>query len=203
MNTKLEEITKKLYNEGVAKANAEAEQIINDAKKQAENIIINANKEAKALASKTEKDLAQLKEQVASEIQLASDQSLSLLKQKITEILSSSLSPEIKKTVDDVDFIKSIISDMVSKWDPTKDALDLNIILPEKNKSKLLEHFKGKASALLDKGVQLVFEDRMKSGFKIGPKDNSFVISFTESDFEEFFKSFLRPKTKEVLFKGE
>ena len=43
----------------------------------------------------------------------------------------------------------------------------------------------------------------MKGGFKIGPADGSYKISFSEDDFENFFKSFLRPKTIEMLYPGE
>jgi V/A-type H+-transporting ATPase subunit E len=40
----------------------------------------------------------------------------------------------------------------------------------------------------------------MKSGFKVGPADGSYVISFTDEDFNNFFKAYLRPKSTELLF---
>ncbi len=46
MQTKLQELTEKIYQEGVNKANEEAEKIINSAKKEADGIVSGAKKEA-------------------------------------------------------------------------------------------------------------------------------------------------------------
>jgi len=43
----------------------------------------------------------------------------------------------------------------------------------------------------------------MKSGFKIGPADESYLISFTDEDFTNFLKGYLRPKTSQLLFEEE
>jgi V/A-type H+/Na+-transporting ATPase subunit E len=56
---------------------------------------------------------------------------------------------------------------------------------------------------ILESGVELKFQSRMDGGFKIGPKDNSFVLSFSDRDFNQFFQSFLRPRAKEILFPGD
>jgi len=59
---------------------------------------------------------------------------------------------------------------------------------------------KNKANDILNKVIELKFDTRMDNGFKIGPKDKSFILSFTEKDFTQFLQSFLKVKTKEILF---
>ena len=51
MNTKIQELTDIIYNEGVAKGQAEADQILAQAKEQAQKIIQDAQKEADAVLS--------------------------------------------------------------------------------------------------------------------------------------------------------
>ena len=204
MESKLQELTKKIYKEGVEKASLEANDILEAAKKDAAKIITDAKKEAENIISNAKKESEQLKNKVNSEIRMAGTQAQSLLKQNIVDLLSSSaLKGKIEGAAGSVDFVKDIIKEVISKWESVSKSLDINVILPQKSKDKLLDYFKKEAKDILDKGVELKFEDRMKSGFKIGPKDNSFILSFTDDDFLQFFQSFLKPKTKEMLFPEE
>jgi len=52
MNTKLQELTDKIYIEGVEKGNAEAKAIVEKAEKQASDIIAKAQAEAAQIVSK-------------------------------------------------------------------------------------------------------------------------------------------------------
>ena len=49
MQNKLQELTEKIYKEGISKGNEEAETIVADAKKEAANILKNAESEAKRI----------------------------------------------------------------------------------------------------------------------------------------------------------
>ena len=81
---------------------------------------------------------------------------------------------------------------------------DSSIIIEEDDYYKLRKYFKSKARRLLKSGLELTFDEKLKSGFKIGPKDGSYKRSFTDKDFENFFMSYLRPRTIELLYgKGE
>ena len=204
MESKLQQLTKKLYKEGVEKANKEAVTILEKADEDSKNIISEANKKADIIIENAKKENEQLKNKVLSEIRMSSNQAISLLKQEIINILSSSaLKGKIEKSTEDLTFIKEIIKEIVSKWNPDSKGLSLELILPEKSKNKLIDYFKKEAKNILSKGVELKFEERIKNGFKIGPKGDSFVLSFTDEDFDQFFQSFLKPKTKTILFPEE
>ena len=69
---------------------------------------------------------------------------------------------------------------------------------------KALELYFGKRlDEVIKSGVDITFDEKIKGGFRIGPKDNSYVISFTDEDFMNFFRSFMRPRTINLLFGGE
>ncbi len=204
MEGKLKELTSKIYQEGVEKAKSEGRDIVEASSKQAQTILANAQNQARDIINNAHKEAEQLKQKVYSELKMVGNQSIATLKQEITAILSkSSVEGGVKNAMNDSEFIKSLIKDMVAKWDPNSKDLGLVLILPEKTKDDMTTFFKTKASDILSKGVELKFENRMDGGFKIGPKDNSYLLSFTDKEFLQFFQSYLKPLTKEILFAGE
>lgn len=203
MESKLQELTQKIYHEGIDKAKSEAAAIITDARKQAEQIVEAAKKEADSITSGAKKDADQLSARIKSELKMASEQAVSTLKQNITDLLSKN---SFAKSIADVsktkEFIVSVVKEIASKWDPSGKSADLTVILPEKMKSELENYFKAEAKEILSKGLTLKFDGRMTGGFKVTPKDSSFVLSFTDDDLNQFFQSFLKTKTKEILYPG-
>src|SRR3989339_209730 len=89
MENKLQELTQKLYNEGVEKANQEADKILADAKAEALKIMQNAEKEAKTIVTKAEQRANEIQKITTSEIQLAAKQALRNVKQQVTELIVS------------------------------------------------------------------------------------------------------------------
>ena len=83
MQNKLQELTDKLYNEGLSKGKNEGEAILANAKVQAEEIIAQAKKEAEAIVAGAQKEAQDLKTRTAGEIALASRQSISQTRQAI------------------------------------------------------------------------------------------------------------------------
>jgi V/A-type H+-transporting ATPase subunit E len=205
MENKLQELTQKLYNEGVEKANAEAEKIIAEAKSEAEKLKQNAEKEAQKIVESAKQKSAEIEKNTNAELGLAAKQTVRSVKEKITEMIVSKVIDEpVKKAFDEVKFVQEIIQTAVKNWDKQKnEAIDLAVLLPEESEKEFAEFFKAKSGKELNANLQLSFSDSIKGGFKIGPADGSYKISFSEEDFENFFKSYLRPKTVEMLYPGE
>lgn len=84
MENKLDVLTKKLYDEGVDKANQEAEKIIARAKDDAAKLVTDAEAKAKAIQAKAEADVENLKKKAESEMTLSARQAITALKQAIT-----------------------------------------------------------------------------------------------------------------------
>ena len=68
------------------------------------------------------------------------------------------------------------------------------------NMNGMTDFFNNKAEELMDSGLELNFDPNIKSGFRIGPKDGSYYISFTDKDFENYFKKYLKEKTRNLVF---
>ncbi len=202
MQKKLQELTEKIYQEGVDKANQEAEKIISDAKAEAKKTLDQAQKEAESKIGKAEKEAEDLKKNAMNELKLSARQAMSDLKQEVTNLIQAkAIKPETQEAFKEAAFTKEIIQTVVKNWDPNSDeAVDLKVLLPEKKQKEFEAYFKDKAKDLLNKGLEVDFDERVKGGFKIGPKDGSYLVSFSDEDFEHFFKLYLRPRLIEMLF---
>lgn len=205
MENKLQELTEKLYSIGVEKAKNEGEIIIAEAQTKAEEIIKNANAEAKAILINAKNESSELKKNTESELKLSSKQVIATIKNQINNLIVQDLvSKDLEKSLADNDFIKSLIDLVVKKWDiDDAQSTDLEIILPQEKKADFDKFIKAKINNLLAKGLAVNFDDNFKSGFKIAPKDNSYIINFAQEDFDNFFKTYLKAKTANLLYGEE
>jgi V/A-type H+-transporting ATPase subunit E len=127
-------------------------------------------------------------------------QAISAMKQQVSSLVTMNvLQPPVKETFSDKDFMKTMISVIVKGW-MAKESFDLNVILPEAEQAQMEKFFQNSLAAELNKGLGFSFSGDIKSGFKIGPSDGSYLISFTDEDFMNFLKAYLRPKTNQILF---
>ncbi len=201
---KIQELTQKIYQDGVEKAKQEEKTILESAHKEAERLLSDARRESERIVGEAERAAGEVKDRLNAEIELAAEQGLSLLRQRVSDLLVDSvLKTATHTTLEDKPFVESLIRTVVEKWDISQTSLDLSIVLPESERTRFEEFFQTRAKALLDKGLEVKFSTRMSGGFVIGPKDNSYKLTFEERDFVEFFKSFLRQRTKEILFPGQ
>ena len=205
MQNKLQELTEKIYKEGISKGNTEAERIISSSKKEAEEIIAGAKKEAGKIINDAKKKSDEIRSNSEAELKLSSKQAINALKQRITDLINGELvESSIKDTFRDKDFIRRLIEITIKNWTPASEGIiDVSVLLPEKDEKELRKYFSSSAKELLKKGVEIKFDSDIKSGFQIGPKNGGYKISFTEEDFINFFKHYLRPRLTKLLFSEE
>ena len=202
MESKLQELTNKLYNEGVEKANEEADRIKSEAQKEADQIKNNAQQEADQIIQKAKEEAEDMKKNVRSEIDLAAKQTLREVKKQITEMITANvIKKPVQNAMEDTEFVKKIIESMIQNWNPqSQEPVNISVTLPEKMQKELKDYLENQAAKELNATIEVDVSDRMKGGFSIGPADGSYKISFSEEDFENFFKGYLRPRTVEMLF---
>src|SRR5690606_7943085 len=200
MQTKLQELTEKIYSEGVEKAKLEADAIIKAAQEKAKAIEQEALSKADSIVAEAESKAESLKLHIESELKMSIGQAVAALKQTIANtVCMKAIQPSVKELFGDKEILKGLIGNLIKGFDE-KGAMDLLLILPEKDRQELETYYKNQLASELNKGLELSFSDGVRSGFKIGPADGSYIISFSDTDFTNFFKDYLRPKTKEILF---
>ena len=200
MQNKLQELTDKLYNEGLSKGKQEGEEILAKAKVQADEIVAKAHAEAAAIVAAAKKDAEDLKTKVESDVKMAASQSVAATKKDIeTLVVAKMTEAEVKNALTSADFVKEVVF-AVAKGFNTEEPVDLEVVLPEALK-KDLEGFVAKELANALKGnVEASFSKKVAGGFTIGPKDGGYFISFTDETFNALISEYLRPATKKLLF---
>ena len=200
MQDKLQELTDKLYNEGLSKGKAEGEAILAKANEAAGTIIDNARKEAEAIVANARKEAEDLSGKVRSDLKMASRQAVQATRNDIENLLVNKMAGEgVTQALSNPEFIKGIISQVASKFDATQQC-DLSLILPESMQKDLEPFVEGELSKALTHGVSAEFSRKTSGGFSIGPKDGSWFISLTDDTFKSLIGNYLRPVTKKMLF---
>jgi V/A-type H+-transporting ATPase subunit E len=202
MTNRIQELTEKIYNEGVVKVKNDAEKIIQDAKNEASELIKSAKKQRDEILEQAKSEAAEVKKNAGAEMQLAARQFISNLKQKVeTLIVTAQIEPPLNEAFTDTGFVKEIILTLVQNWNQQNpEGPDLQIGVPENKKDQFLSLLEERAIKTLNKGVEIQTDAKLKTGFSIGPKDGSYFIRFSGDDFENYFKGYFKEKTRKLLF---
>ena len=197
---KLQELTDKLYNEGLSKGKQEGEELLAKAKVQADEMIAKAQAEASQIIAAAQKQAEELKAKTASDVTMASSQSIAATKKDIENLVVGKMTDEaVKKTLSTPDFVKEIVKAVAEKF-TTDGPADLNLILPESLKNDLEPFATQELAKILGAGVEASFSKKVSGGFKIGPKNGGWFVSFTDETFNELISEYLRPATRKILF---
>lgn len=195
MEKNIQELTEKMFRDGVEKGQAEAQRLIEEARRQAESIITEARKEAEATKLAAKKTADELDSNTRSELKLFAGQALNALKSEVaTMVTDGVVKAAVKNVTDDKEVMAGFIARMAEQFG-TKGA-----VISTADAEGLKGFFAKNAKALLDKGVQINEVNGQKALFSIAPADGSYKMNFGEEEFENFFKSFLRPQLVEMLF---
>ena len=197
---KLQELTDKLYNEGLSKGRQEGEELLAKAKVQAEEMVAKAQAEAAQIVAAAQKQAEEIKSKVASDIKMASSQSLAATKKDIETLVVGKMADEpVKKALASADFVKELIQAVAAKF-TTEGPVDLALILPESLQKELEPFVTNELAKTLNAGIEASFSKKVSGGFKIGPKDGGYFVSFSDETFSELIAEYLRPATKKILF---
>lgn len=197
---KLQELTDKLYNEGLSKGKAEGEAILAKAKEEAAAIVENARKEAAAVMAQAQAKADELKSKTASDIRMASEQAIQATKGDIEKlVVAKAVDASVKDAMTSADFVKAVLTEVAKKFS-ADNAADLEVVLPERLKEALEPFVKNELGNIIGKGVEASFSKRISGGFNIAPKDGGYFISLTDETMNSLISEYLRPATKKILF---
>ncbi len=196
MENKIQELTDKIYREGVEKGNEEAQRLVSNAREEAAKIVEDARKEAESIMVAARKSAAETAENTQSEIKLFAGQAVNALKSEITTLLANQVVTEaVKGFVADKEYLNRFIVSLATQWSANEP-----IVISTTDAQDLRKYFAAKAKTLLDNGVKIEQVNGTKALFTISPADGSYKVNFGEEEFENYFKDFLRPQLVEMLF---
>lgn len=202
MENKLQELTNKLYQEGLTRGREEADAIIAKAKEEAQAIVKEAKKEATCMIERAEQEAAEHKEQVENEIRMASRHTISVLKKKIQDlVVFKSLEGPTKKAMEDDVFVQDIIMMLIKAFNPgDATSTDIELVLPQAKKDSFAEFLKSRISKVLQEKIKVTFSPEMENGFVIGTAEGGYHIRFSDKDFMALFNKYVSPRTQQLIY---
>lgn len=202
MENKLQELTKKLYDEGLSKGRQDAEALLTDAKAKAKKIVAEAETEAARIRKKAHGDAEDLRKNTITELNLAGRQVIEKIKGEVQEMIVVKATGEsVKAAALDPKFIEEMLVAVAKNWSgSSSDKVALQAMLPKEMEAKFGKSLEKSVQAALGGNMEIVFSDGVKSGFKVGPKAGGYHISFTDDGFNALLGEYLRPKVSGMLY---
>ena len=199
-DNKLELLTKKIYEEGIEKAQNDAKDILDKAQNDADILVREAEKKAKAIIEKAQNEAAALRQKTETELGMSAKQAVAALKQQITNLISNTIAVDMTTAAfKDEDFVRELMATIIEKWN-AEGNVDLKVIMNDKEKETFEKYLLAKHKNLLDNNLTLTSNSSQKDGFVIQPQDGSYKVTFSEKVFEEFFNAYLKEYSKKLLF---
>ncbi|MDR1336539.1 MAG: hypothetical protein LBK22_06895 [Tannerella sp.] len=196
MDVKIQELTDKIYREGVEKGKEEASRLVSEATVQKQAILKEAEETAKQIVETAEKQAAEWKKNTEAELKLFAAQSLEALKSEVTGLITGKVvSENIKPVAADKAFMQQVILEIAREW-----VKQGGITVRTADAQALTAYFEGNAKECLNRGVHIEKVNGKDASFTIAPADGSYKVTFGEEEFMAFFKEFLRPQLVEMLF---
>lgn len=195
MNT-LQELTEKIYAEGVEKGKNEAAEIVAKAEAKAAEILAAAEKEAQAKLAAVAAKAQELDKNTKAELKLYADQSISAIKTEVTNLLTNKLATDsVKAATADKAFMQKLIAELAQEL-----AKGGDVVISAKNAEELKTYIAGNLKGLLEKGVKVEEVKGQKVDFAIAPANGGYKLTFGDAELIAYFKEFLRPQIVEMLF---
>lgn len=202
MQDKLQELTDRLYNEGLSKGKQEGEELLQKAHAEADHIVADAKAEAERIIAQANKEAEELKTKVTADIKMAATQSIAVTKQEIEKMVVTRASEQgVKANMSSPDFVKEMIKDVVKAFNPQNAApVALDLILPEAMKAELEPFVNNEVAQLFKNEIKVDYSKKMNGGFKVSPREGGYMLQFTDEEFTQLIANYLRPATKKILF---
>lgn len=193
---KIQELTEKIYREGVEKGQAEGARLIEQAQAEAAQIVAVAKEQAAAIEAGAQKKAAELNTNTKSELKLYTSQALNALKSEVTNVLTDQIVKEaVSGLAADKNFLGQFAVALASKWVENEP-----VVISTEDAASLKAYFAAQAQDLLNKGVTIEQVNGKNCLFTIAPADGSYKVNFGKEEFENYFKAFLRPQLIDMLF---
>lgn len=203
MESKLQQLTEKLYNEGLSQGRIKAQELIDTATEQSKKMLEDAKNEAARIKEQAMLNAEELKKNAENELKLAASQMQSALRQRIEQMVVAKISDKkMSQAWTNGEFVSNLVIDAVRTWNPNSDN-QIKLILPENINVQMRENIEAQMTDNFKDGFEIITDSKLKVPFRIAPKDKGYYVSFTDQDFENLFKSYIRPKVAEILYGGE
>ncbi len=198
MDVQLQELVDKIRKDGVDAAEAQASQIVSDARTKAAEIVAGARAEAEAIEKAARADAERLEKAAVASIRQSGRNILISFRDSVVSELSALVSSATGSAMSG-EALKDLVPAAVKAWIANSGSADVSILLSPSDLAKLESTFKAALKAEMDKGLVLGADASLAGGFRVGMKDGSAYYDFSAEAVASLFSAYLNPRVAEIL----
>lgn len=196
MDSQIQALTEKVYQEGVLKGEQEAAKILADANAQAEQVERDARTRAEQIIAEAQRSASELKSNTERELKLNASKLIEATKASIVDVLAGRIAGDSVQTLTaNPELLQRVVLEIAKGFD-----LKHGVEITSSQAEELKAYFAQNAKALLEEGLTIKQVAGKATQYTIRPQNGSFKVEIGEQEFVELFKSILRPQLAQELF---
>ncbi len=194
MDSQIQALTEKVYQEGVLKGEQEAAKILADANAQAEQVERDAR--AEQIIADAQRSASELKSNTERELKLNASKLIEATKASIVDVLAGRIAGDsVQALTANPELLQRVVLEIAKGFD-----LKHGVEITSSQAEELKAYFAQNAKALLEEGLTIKQVAGKATQYTIRPQNGSFKVEIGEQEFVELFKSILRPQLAQELF---
>ena len=196
MDSQIQALTEKVYQEGVLKGEQEAAKILADANAQAEQVERDARTRAEQIIAEAQRSASELKSNTERELNLNASKLIEATKASIVDVLAGRIAGDsVQALTANPELLQRVVLEIAKGFD-----LKHGVEITSSQAEELKAYFAQNAKALLEEGLTIKQVAGKATQYTIRPQNGSFKVEIGEQEFVELFKSILRPQLAQELF---
>lgn len=196
MDSQIQALTEKVYQEGVLKGEQEAAKILADANAQAEQVERDARARAEQIIAEAQRSASELKSNTERELKLNASKLIEATKASIVDVLAGRIAGDsVQALTANPELLQRVVLEIAKGFD-----LKHGVEITSNQAEELKAYFAQNAKALLEEGLTIKQVAGKSTQYTIRPQNGSFKVEIGEQEFIELFKSILRPQLAQELF---
>lgn len=196
MDSQIQALTEKVYQEGVLKGEQEAAKILADANAQAEQVERDARTRAEQIIAEAQRSASELKSNTERELKLNASKLIEATKASIVDVLAGRIAGDsVQALTANPELLQRVVLEIAKGFD-----LKHGVEITSNQAEELKAYFAQNAKALLEEGLTIKQVAGKATQYTIRPQNGSFKVEIGEQEFVELFKSILRPQLAQELF---
>ena len=196
MDSQIQALTEKVYQDGVLKGEQEAAKIIADANAQAEQVERDARARAEQIIADAQRSASELKSNTERELKLNASKLIEATKASIVDVLAGRIAGDsVQALTANPELLQRVVLEIAKGFD-----LKHGVEITSSQAEELKAYFAQNAKALLEEGLTIKQVAGKATQYTIRPQNGSFKVEIGEQEFVELFKSILRPQLAQELF---
>ncbi len=183
MDNKIQELAEKIYKDGVAKADAEAGQIVANAERSSKAVVEKAEEKAKAIIANATAEAEQIRKQSVTEVKNMVNGAEESLLLKITDLVNSkAVKAAIDETFAKPESLYQVVLEMAKQ---TLNDNSKGVEITTSDAEALEGYIRSKAKEVLDNGVTIKEVAGKAANFDISPEGADYKINVSKEGIYE------------------